>query len=191
MTMRGTIRHFRWISMFVASAAFAEGRTASLYDVAVIENGQGAARVLFRAGGIEGLENVAISRATLTVAAAGQPEDRALEFWIHPVTRPWDPASVKWERGWSRPGGDFDDELLSIARLDLRADASEVAFDVTGLMKEIVEAGMEAHGFILTLAPADGVGIRVEDLSRLGSLADAALEIEYRRVPPRPSRRWG
>jgi hypothetical protein len=159
--------------------------------VAVIENGEGAARILFRGGGFEALANVAISRATLTVPVEGLAEDRAIELGIHAVTRAWDPSTVEWRSGWSRPGGDFDDELLSVARLDLRGGASEMAFDVTALLKEIVESGREAHGFILTVTPADGVGLRVEDLPRFAGLANAALEVKYRALPERRPRARG
>jgi hypothetical protein len=119
------------------------------------------------------------------------PADRAFELWIHPVTRAWNPGTVEWRRGWSRPGGDFDDELPSIAQLDLRTPVSEVAFDVTGIMKEILESGMEAHGFLLTVAPADGIGLRVDDLPRFAGLANAGLELKYRQARPLPAHRRG
>lgn len=182
------VRHVHWLGVLVAGTALAAGHVAGVHDIAVIENGEGATRVLFRAGGLEELGDIAISRATLTVPVAGLAEDRVLELWIHPVTSAWDPSSVEWERGWSRPGGDFDDELLSIARLDLRSAATDVTFDVTSLMKEIVESEMQADGFILTVAPHDGIGIRTEDLPRFADLASAEVEVSYRSVPSAPRR---
>ena len=187
--MRTAMGRIVWMSVFVASTVFAEGRVGTLSDVAVIQNGHGFARVLFRAGGLADLGNVAISGATLRISTVGVPQNRAFELRVHPVTRAWNPASVEWTRGWTRPGGDFDDELLSMARLDLRGGAAEVAFDVTGLMKEILESGMDAHGFILTVAPEEGVGLRLEDLPRFAGLATASLDVRYRKMPPPPSRR--
>lgn len=176
-------------ALLMVANAHADDRGATLRDVAVIQNDQGAIRVLFRTDGLEGLGNVAISRATLTIPTVGVVQDRAVELRVYPVTRAWDPGSVDWYAGWDRPGGDFDEEVVSVARLDLRSAMPEAVFDVTGPMKEILESEMEADGFILTVAPTEGDGLLIDDLPRFGGLAAASLDIAYRKTPPRPTQR--
>jgi hypothetical protein len=58
-------------------------------------------------------------------------------------------------------------------------------------MKEIYEGGLADHGFIVSVADAEGDGIRSEDVSRYQGLANARVEIEYRSTtgpPPRVAR---
>jgi hypothetical protein len=90
---------------------------------------------------------------------------------------------------WSRPGGDFDDLLYSRSELDLARGGGAVNFDLTAVLKEIVEEGAFADGLIVTVDPEEGEGIRGQDLPRLEALGAASLEIKYRQVPPRPTRR--
>jgi hypothetical protein len=51
------------------------------------------------------------------------------------------------------------------------------------MLKEIVEGEMAADGFLLTVDPVEGVGLRVEDLPRFAGLSLGAVELYYRKVP--------
>jgi hypothetical protein len=57
--------------------------------------------------------------------------------------------------------------------------------DMTSMLKDVLESGMTADGFLLTVDPVDGVGIPVTDLTRFGTLATATFDVRYRNVPPR------
>jgi hypothetical protein len=152
-------------------------------------NERGAARLLFKSAAPIELSNVAIREARLSFPVVGALEDRRIALKVHPVTTAWTPGAVDWNTGWSRPGGDFDDLLYSRSELDLARGAGTVSFDLTAVLKEIVEEGAFADGFIVTIDPEEGEGIRAQDLPRLGALGTANLEIKYRQVPPRPIRR--
>jgi hypothetical protein len=175
--------------LIVSPLANADRATSSVTDVAVIQNGEGAARVLFRCPEMIAADGIAIRRATLTIPVVGLGEARALHLQLHPVTANWNARAVDWTTSWSRPGGDFDDELYTRTRVDLASGATTASLDVTMLVKEIVEAGMTADGFILSVVPHEGEGIRVEDLPRLAALAGASLAVSYVKVPAIDRRR--
>lgn len=170
----------------VASVAIADEMTLAVKDVATITDESAVARVLFRLDGTPELGNIAIARATLDVPLGGESEDRAFRLQIHPVTTQWNRTSVDWTTGWSRPGGDFEDDLYGRAEVHFDQGATHGVFDLTTPLKEIVEAGMEADGFILTLAPVDGRGIPGDELSRFADLGEATMTIQYKRLPPAP-----
>jgi hypothetical protein len=99
------------------------------------------------------------------------------------VTTNWNPLTVDWTTSWTRAGGDFDDELYARTRVDLGRGATTATLDVTTIVKEFVEGGMSADGFILSVAPSEGDGIRVEDLARFADLAGATLAVLYVKMP--------
>jgi hypothetical protein len=105
------------------------------------------------------------------------------------VTANWNPLTVDWTTSWTRPGGDFDDELYARTRVDLARGATTATLDVTTIVKEVVEAGMSADGFILSVVPREGDGICVEDLARLAGLASATLAVSYVKMPSIERRR--
>jgi hypothetical protein len=177
----------------VAGAARAGGREfrGNVVEFATMDNGSGAARILFKVdAAVRDLEDVAIWRATLRVPVSGEAASETLRLHVYPVSRNWNAGSVDWNTGWDRPGGDFDREMYARGELALaRGGAQELEVDVTHLLKEIVEAGMPAHGFLVTVNPADGEGLRLADLPRFGSLAGAELEIRYRSLGEMARRR--
>lgn len=173
----------------VSSPVWGEEQSRDITDVRTILDGEGVARVLFKVNAPVNLDGVAIRRATLRLSASGSIESRKIRLRVHPVTTAWNSGAVSWTSPWTRPGGDFDDELHGRAQLDLGVGTADLRFDVTPIVKEIVEHGMEADGFILTVDPADGRGIRTADLARLQNLVGATLEVTYRRVSSPPSRR--
>jgi hypothetical protein len=134
---------------------------------------------------VEDLGNIVVSRASLSFTHVGAIADRVIRLRAHPVTTPWNPGTVSWTAGWSRPGGDFDDNLYSVVEVDLRRGVGTVALDLTALVKEAVEGGMNTDGFILTVAPGEGIGLPVADLVRFAALGTGSVELSYRKVPLR------
>jgi hypothetical protein len=177
-------------SLLVAGTGWGASSEGAVRDVAVIQDGRGAARILLRAdAAITGLADVAISQATLTVTTAGIPEARTLRLRVYPITTTGWTLSASWTGGWSRAGGDYDEEMFATADVDLSTGAGAAVFDVTSMLKEVLEAEMTADGFLITVDPVDGAGIPVTDLVRFGTLATATFDVRYRNVPPgRPSR---
>ncbi|MBZ0270214.1 hypothetical protein K8I85_18835 [bacterium] len=191
--MQRTILTVSLLTFLVASPVFADRRSESLASHATINNGGGDHRLLFKADGLRFLESVAIRHARIEFDLAGATADRALYLSLCPVTTEWTAGSVGWESGWTRAGGDFDEDLASDAAVDL-SRGGKASFDVTPILKEWLEHGAEYDGFLLTVQPREGgEGIRGEDLSRLQGLQGASLVVDYRRVPPPPpmARRGG
>jgi hypothetical protein len=150
----------------------------------VIQDAAGSARILFRAPStISDLSEAIVSKAHLTITTTGIAEARTLRVRVYPVTAVgWNPLGVSWT-GWTRPGGDYDEELFASAELDFARGGATASFDVTAILKEVLESGMAADGFLLTVDPADGTGIASDDLTRFGTLSTATLDVQYRRVP--------
>jgi hypothetical protein len=186
--MKGS-RLAQWIAPgLLLSGAVAQAALLSasgVQDFTVIQDGRGSARILFRAGpAVAGLTNTSISHASLTFTTAGTPDTRRLRLRIYPVTTAWSALGVSWTTGWNRAGGDYDEEIFTAADLDLSSGTATAVFDVTGILKEVLESGMTADGFILTVDPVGGVGVSVADLTRFGTLGTASFDVRYRNVPP-------
>ncbi|MFN8177683.1 MAG: hypothetical protein U0167_07145 [bacterium] len=108
-----------------------------------------------------------LERAVLTVPYAGAVEDRALELRACPVTRAWAGSP-----SWDTP---FDRTLYARARLDLRA-AGVAALDLTVALKESLEHGVFADGFVL-LARTASEGVPAGDLVRFAGLSAARVHV--------------
>jgi hypothetical protein len=67
--------------------------------------------------------------------------------------------------------------------VDLNRGPSETELDLPSILKEIVEADKVADGFLVTVDPADGRGLKVQDLPRLQGLRTGAVRIEFRTIP--------
>jgi len=185
--MRGLL----WVTGALLVAASIYGNDASaagvrgaVRDVAVIQDGAGSARILFRAStAVSDLSEAIISKAHLTIATTGLPDARTLRVRVYPLTAVgWSPLGASWS-GWTRPGGDYDEELFASAELDLAGGGATATFDVTAILKEVVEEGLTADGFLLTVDPVAGTGISVADLTRFGTLTGATFDVSYRNVP--------
>jgi len=189
--MRGPILCLALL-LLVSGSALADRRADSPSEYAVIQNGEGVYRLLFKVDELEGLgESAAISHAELSFDLTGTTAERTVYLSLCPVTTSWSAASVGWDTGWTRPGGDFDRGLSSRATVDLSRGGGRAIFDVTPIVKEWLEQGAEYHGFLLTAQPRDGEGLRGEDVTRLSGLANASLDVRYRTGPRRPSRGAG
>ncbi|MGQ0721575.1 MAG: hypothetical protein ACT4PE_08380 [Candidatus Eiseniibacteriota bacterium] len=74
--------------------------------------------------------------------------------------------------------------------MDLSQGGHTIGIDLTSLVKAQVEEGMFADGFLLTVPPYAGEGIRSTSVSRYLSVADATIDVSYREVS-RPVRERG
>jgi hypothetical protein len=181
--LRVTVALFLTVSLNAADA-HAAGVRGAVRDVAVIQDGAGSARILFRASStISDLSEAIVSKAHLAITTTGAAEARALRVRVYSVTTVgWNSLGATWT-GWSGPGGDYDEELFASAELDFARGGATATFDVTAILKEVLESGMTADGFLLTVDPADGTGIASGDLTRFGTLSTATLDVQYRKVP--------
>jgi hypothetical protein len=184
--MNRTILTVTLLTILVSSPALADRRATALSSHATINNGGDGHRLLFKADGLASLGSVAVRHARIEFDLGGQVTDRTLYLNLSPVTTSWEPGSVQWEGGWRRPGGDFDEDMASEVAVDL-SRAGKASFDVTPILKEWLEHGVEYDGFILSVQPREGgEGIRGQDLGRLQGLHGASLVVDYRKVPPPP-----
>ncbi|MEZ5066057.1 MAG: hypothetical protein R3B81_15095, partial [bacterium] len=95
----------------------------------------------------------------------------------------WSRGAVDWSSGWTRAGGDFEDLVYGWA--EVSAGQSEVVFDVSIPVKEILEYGAANRGFLVTVEPAAGLGLRAADAEAIG-LSNASLDVSYRQIPRPP-----
>jgi hypothetical protein len=118
------------------------------------------------------------------------PVELEEQIQVHPITTTWTAGAVTWTSGWQKPGGDIDADLYSRRDIDLSKGRQQVGLDLTGLLKEQIEEGMFADGFLLTVPPYVGEGIPAAALTRYVSVANATLAVTYREVSdPPPGRR--
>jgi hypothetical protein len=170
----------------IATSARAEKAARGLADLTTIQDGEGHGRILFNWTSPIDSEDFVIQRAILRFDLAGEVDTRSLRLVAHPISKTWDPATVTWTRGWSNPGGDFDIERVAYGEIDLKRGSGPAYLDVTNIARETFKAGRTNQGLLVTVQPEDGIGIESEDLPRLAGLANASLEVTWRRTPPRP-----
>jgi hypothetical protein len=122
---------------------------------------------------------MAISRAYLAVSTARRGgETEPLEVQVHPISRDWVAGSVSWTAGWSRPGGDFHDEIYSRATMEPSRLGEELRIDVEAMVREM-RHGTACYGFVVTALPYQRLGLRTSDLLRLPGLSEPRLVVEY------------
>jgi hypothetical protein len=167
----------------LAAPAWARQMTASVKDVTELLDGSGSARVLFRLAPAEKLDGMLVSRATVTFQAAGTPTREPLRLRVHPVTTSWTAGAVSWTSGWSRAGGDYDEEIYVPVEVDLSSGSATVELDLTPLVKESVEGGAVTDGFILTTDPAVATGLTATDAVGFLGLTAGTVDIRYREAP--------
>lgn len=161
------------LSLFMGQAS-AERLTSPITDVTAVSDARGGSRVLFRwAPALDG--DVAILKATLRFEPSGEPVARALTVRVYPVTA-----------AWAGPGDvSFDADVWSYGHLDLAAHGP-VILDMTTVVKDLIEGGRDAHGFMLAADGAEEEGLSQVDLSRLTGLSTATIDVVWRKTSGAP-----
>jgi hypothetical protein len=168
--------------LFALPLAAAREIDTPLRDRHVITDGEGAGRILFRTASIDLDSSSRIERATLAIPFTGTAEARVLELRLCPVTTAWT-SSVTWESGWTDPGGDFDETSCSRAEISFSRGGGVAIFDVTRALKEILEDGAFADGFILRERNGSRAGFDTDDLDRFADFGSAELTITTSVMP--------
>ncbi len=164
------------VGLMLAGPVAAERLSRVVTDVATASDGRGGAQVFFR--WTPNLPSgAAVRKATLRFERSGEGVARALTVRVYPVTAAWSGT------GPLR----YDTELWSHAEVNL-AEPGPVVIDVTTVVKEIVEGGFEAYGFVLAADGAEESGLTQADVSRLGGLSSGTIDVTWRRVPAAPRR---
>lgn len=171
----------RWLwglgVVLLAAPAFADRINAGVTDVTAVTDGEGSTRILFRAGPTERMENVAVRRAWLRWTT-GSGEGQRVALQVHAMGTEWNSGGASWNTSEA-----LNAEVYSRQEIEV-GGSREVRLDVTRLVKEVLEHGAAAEGFVLTVG--EGTGLRSGTVEALGDLSQATLEVEYRRVPPLP-----
>lgn len=161
--------------------SLADQRTVPVRDATWIQDDRGNSRLLFRLDEILPGQGIAVSRASLVLPLAGVAIESRARLRAYAVTREWAPGAVGWTGGWTRPGGDFDEDIYVPVDADL--SRGFLVVDLTPLVKEWAEGEADYHGFVLTTDPADRVGLPSPLRDRLGSISGAEVHLSYVRVP--------
>jgi hypothetical protein len=170
-------------TLVLAIPAAARQMSGSVKDVTELQDGAGSARVLFRLSPAEKLDGMLVSQATVTFQAAGTPVKEPLRLRVYPVTTTWTAGAVTWTSGWSRAGGDYNEDIYVPVEVDLSSGSATVELDLTPLVKETVEGGAVTDGFILTTDPAESTGLAISDVSSFLGLSVASVDIRCREAP--------
>jgi hypothetical protein len=171
--------------LLLSTIGQAERLSRPATDAYTITHESGVGRLLFHVSMTAPEENVIVRRALLRVPLNSIEFSEGMTLRVHPVTTAWSPGQVSWTTGWSREGGDFDDRLRARAEVSSESDG-EAIFDITVIAKEMLEHRMSNYGFILTVDPAEGLGVPARELEDLESMEGATVQLEWRRKPTLP-----
>ncbi len=176
------------VSLLLASGtAVSASRELAVGSARAIQREDGEARVLFRVPGLAELTGQFVTGATLEIPLARAAAERDVDVYLFAVSQDWTDGAVSWTSPWRIPGGEWDLDHYAIANLGPRNGTGVLRFDVSTLVRAMVDGDVPAHGFILTAGPAEGVGrFRPEDLAALGDLSNATLSVSFHRAKRMP-----
>lgn len=155
-----------WAAVLVATAAWSDGRTVAVQDVTAVQDGEGSTRIFFRLGEIPFSESTLVQRAVLRLPFTGSPTERDIELRVSPVTE---------ARGTPSFETPYNEDLAGFCDVSFRGGSGVATFDLTVALKEQLEEGVFADGFVLIAQTADGLSS--SDLSRFGTLSGAQLSL--------------
>lgn len=172
---------------FADGLAAAASRQLAVGSVRTIQREDGDARVLFRIPGIAELSGQFVTNATLEIPLAHTSAERDVDVYLFAVSQAWTDGTATWNSPWRVPGGEWDLDHYAIAQIGPRNETGVLRFDVSTLVRAIVEGESPPHGFILSAGPAEGVGrFRAADLAVLGDLSGARLDVSCHKARRRP-----
>jgi hypothetical protein len=132
--------------------------TPPLADAAVIRSPEdaGDCRFLMRFDMPQALSAGRLELAVLEFRAAVLCPDGAdgLALEAHPLTTPWQGATVGWVEGWDAPGGDVDAPAHAPWGASV-GDSTLIRFDVTDVVEAWTSEVRENYGFLVMRASGE------------------------------------
>ena len=104
---------------------------------------------------------------------------KQLGVQLHPLTSAWSAQNASWTAGWTKAGGDFDQEVASPALLT-NQNAGAVSIDVYLSIREILANQRSNYGFIIVPERAEGVALKPIAANEGARLANSKLILAYR-----------
>ena len=173
-----------------SAAAGAATRDLSISGVQAIRRTDGEGRVLFRVPELTALSGQFVTSASLEIPLRrGVAVERDVDVYLFALSQAWSDGAATWDSPWRIPGGEWPVDDYGVAHIRSGRQGAVLHFDVSTLVRAIVDGEAPPHGFILTAGPAEGVGRFLPgDLSALGDLAGATLHVSYHSAKRRPDR---
>jgi hypothetical protein len=164
----------------VALPVAADPVQVPIVETGVISDRTGSTRILMKPGDLSEFEGQLITSAVLSFVLPGLPAARIVPVRVYPLTTDWSAGTVTWDSPWVAAGADFDDAYYDTVVLASGSRETTLSVDVTSIVRAIVEGEYGRYGFLITVPAYDGVGFRPADLSTLGTLTGATLEVDSR-----------
>ena len=166
--------------VLLATPASADRIEAGVTDVTAVTDGEGNTRILFRAGPTARMENVAVRRAWLRWAT-GSGETQRIALHVHAMGGEWSAGAASWNTSEALSLETYSRQEIELGGSPGGSPGRDAAGEGSA-----GRHGASADGFVLTVDPGEGAGLRSGAVDALGDLGQATLEVEYRRVPPMP-----
>jgi hypothetical protein len=151
----------------------------SCEENAVILNGMGLSRHLFRFGDLEPIGNELVTAAWVEIPLAG-PAPSPVRVRFAPLDRAWSAGTVSWTSPWHDAGGDLARAFVVTEEIGAGDAGGRLRLNVTEWVRSVLEGETADHGFLLTVEDGSRGGFRAAERALLEGAGTANLRIDYR-----------
>ncbi len=147
-----------------------------------ITNDSGRTRMLLQPGDLSQIDGELVISATLRIPLSGAPisKDRALR--VYAIDEEWSVGGATWTSPWSVPGGDVLRAYPANVEVPRDAVDAVIELDVSEAVRAMADREVGMNGFLMTIPDYLGEGLASEDTANLGSVSEAKLYVDYRKI---------
>jgi hypothetical protein len=146
-------------------------------DYAVISHGNTEFRILARFEIPEGVADSTLMFVELGFGIAPVLEqDSVLRIDCNAITFDWNMRSADWNYPWQNPGGDFDEDLMTMFTVT-SANRGRAYFDLTDIVRSWLRNEANNHGLIFLIPNGISSSFEVQRLPGLPE--DAIAEVKF------------
>jgi hypothetical protein len=175
--MKNRIRILVLLPLLISAlyiAAQGEEVSIQITDYAIINNNSGDFRVLVHILLPDSIADSTLMFAELSFMVSPELEkDGILRINCHAVTTPWNSENVDWDNPWQNPGGDFEQDELTMFTTAANEETPAI-FDITDQAKSWLNGSIENNGLVFLIP--DEIASRFE-IGRLPDFPENALGI--------------
>ena len=168
------------LALLIAPAAWAEFMEIEASKIVTIEpaDKSESPRILVKWDLPYELEGKIIDAAVVAITVPHEG-DEPFEVDVHPMIKSWDAETARWDDGWEKEGGDFNEELPAPGLVSER-NGGKISADVSLTVKGQIGGTASNFGFILVGQPNSQSKLKAISANDATRLADAKLIIAYR-----------